>query len=412
MRNLEVNGGRLWQSLMELAEIGATPAGGVCRLALTDVDKAGRDLFVAWCERAGCEVRVDQVGNIFARRDGTDPSRAPVMTGSHLDTQPTGGKFDGAYGVLAGLELIRTLNDYGIETQAPVEIVAWTNEEGSRFAPAMMASGVYGGAFSTEEVLDKTDQDGLRFGDELERIGYAGEHPVGFNQPGAYFEAHIEQGPILEAEEKTVGVVTDAQGQRWYEIEVTGFEAHAGPTPMPSRQDALVGASRMVDLVNRIGFDFAPNACATVGWMDVQPNSRNTIPGKVRFSVDFRHPDETTLRAMHERLIAECETIAQASQVSVDIEQIWHFPATPFDTGLVNAVRLAAEHGGYPHRDIVSGAGHDACYVARVAPTAMIFVPCEGGVSHNEIENAAPEDLTAGTQVLLDAVLATAGGTS
>jgi N-carbamoyl-L-amino-acid hydrolase len=410
MRNLEVTGARLWRSLMELAEIGATPAGGVCRLALTDDDKAGRDLFVAWCERAGCEVRIDQVGNIFARRAGTDPARASVMTGSHLDSQPTGGKFDGAYGVLAGLELIRTLNDFGIETAAPIEVVAWTNEEGSRFAPAMMASGVYGGAFTTEEVLNKTDNDGLQFGDELERIGYAGEHPVGFNQPAAYFEAHIEQGPILEAEEKTIGVVTDAQGQRWYEIEVTGFEAHAGPTPMPRRRDALVGAARMVDLVNRIGFEFAPNACATVGWLDVRPNSRNTIPGKVRFSVDFRHPDEGTLHTMHERLIAQCQAIATASQVEVNVEQIWHFPATPFNADLVDAVRTAAANGGYPHRDIVSGAGHDACYVARVAPTAMVFVPCEDGISHNEIESATPEDLAAGAQVLLDSILATAGG--
>lgn len=412
MKNLEVNGDRLWASLMELAEIGGTPAGGVCRLALTDLDKAGRDCFVSWCKSADCEIRVDELGNIFARRPGTDPRRPPVMTGSHLDTQPTGGKFDGAYGVLAGLELVRTLNDYKIATEAPIEVVVWTNEEGSRFAPAMMASGAYGGAFSVSDVLDKRDDEGLRFGDELQRIGYAGEHALGFNRPSAYIEAHIEQGPILESEEKTIGVVTGAQGQRWYEVLVTGFEAHAGPTPMPLRRDALVGAARMVDLVNQIGFELSPHACATVGWLNVYPNSRNTVPGRVSFSVDFRHPDELTLATMDGQLRAGFGEIADRSNVEAVVDQIWHFPAIPFDADLVNAIRVAAEESGYTHRDIVSGAGHDACYVSAVAPTAMIFVPCEGGVSHNEIENASPHDIGAGAQVLFDAILARAGRTS
>ena len=408
MDNLKINSDRLWGSLMALSEIGKTDKGGVCRIALTDVDKAGRDLFVEWCEAAGCEVSVDQVGNIFARRAGRNAARSAVLTGSHLDTQPTGGKFDGAYGVLAGLELIRTLNDYGFETDAPIEVVAWTNEEGSRFAPAMMASGVYGGAFELATVLDKTDTEGKRFGDELTRIGYAGERTVGADIPTAYFEAHIEQGPILEAEQKTIGVVTDAQGQRWYEIEVRGFEAHAGPTPMARRQDALVGAARMVDLVNRIGFDFHPNACATVGMLKVSPNSRNTIPGHVFFTVDFRHPDEGVLAKMDDMLRAQCQAIAEQTKVKVAIEQIWHFPATPFDAELVARVRAAAQTSGFGYRDMVSGAGHDACYVARVAPTAIVFVPCEDGISHNEIENATPTDLAAGCQVLLDAVIATA----
>lgn len=407
MDNLKINQQRLWDSLMSMAEIGATENGGVCRIALTDVDRAGRDRFVEWCEAAGCEVTVDKVGNIFARRPGRDLERAPILTGSHLDSQPTGGKFDGAYGVLAGLELIRTLNDYGFETEAPIEVVAWTNEEGSRFAPAMMASGVYAGEFSLDEVLAKTDPDGKSFGDELARIGYDGERDIGADRPRAYFEAHIEQGPILEAQEKTIGVVTDAQGQRWYEVNVRGFEAHAGPTPMPTRRDALVGAAEMVGAVNRIGLERGPHACATVGMLDVRPNSRNTIPGHVFFTIDFRHPNEATLAEMDQVLRAECDAIAARLNLEVDVEQIWHFPATPFDPVCVSAVRAAAEKG-YPHRDMVSGAGHDACYVAKVAPTGMIFVPCEGGVSHNEIENATASDLAAGAQVLLDAVVALA----
>ncbi len=405
MDNLKINGDRLWASLMELAEIGATEKGGVCRLALTDLDREGRDLFVRWCEEAGCSVAVDQVGNIFARRPGRSPDRDPVMTGSHLDSQPTGGKFDGAYGVLAGLELIRTLNDYDYETDAPIEVVAWTNEEGSRFAPAMMASGAFGGVFDLDFVLSRADPDGKTFGDELARIGYAGEEPVGEHAVGAYLEAHIEQGPILEAEKKTVGVVTGAQGQRWYEITVTGMEAHAGPTPMRRRRDALVGASRMVDAVNRIGLAHQPNACSTVGMLVVSPNSRNTIPGRVFFTVDFRHPVEENLARMDADLKAACESIAGEIGLELDLQQIWHFPATPFDEACVAAVREAAEEGGFEHMDIVSGAGHDACYVARVAPTGMVFVPCEDGISHNEIENATPEDLAAGCQTLLDAMV-------
>ena len=405
MNNLKINGDRLWASLMELAEIGATEKGGVCRIALTDLDREGRDLFVRWCEEAGCSVTVDQVGNIFARRAGRNPDRAPIVTGSHLDSQPTGGKFDGAYGVLAGLELIRTLNDYGYETDAPVEVVAWTNEEGSRFAPAMMASGAFGGAFDLDFVLSRTDVDGKTFGEELARIGYAGKEPVGEHAVGAYLEAHIEQGPILEAEKKTVGVVTGAQGQRWYEITVTGMEAHAGPTPMPRRRDALVGASRMVDAVNRIGLTNQPNACSTVGMLEVSPNSRNTIPGRVFFTVDFRHPVEEALTVMDAELREVCASIADEIGLDLVLRQIWHFPAIPFDPRCVAAVREAAAEGGFEHMDIVSGAGHDACYVARVAPTGMIFVPCEDGISHNEIENAEPDDLAAGCQTLLDAMV-------
>ena len=405
MENLKVNEQRLWKSLMEMAEIGATEKGGVCRLALTDLDRESRDLFVRWCEAAGCTVRVDQIGNIFARRAGQDPNLPPILTGSHLDSQPTGGKFDGAYGVLAGLEVIRTLNEAHFETKAPIEVVVWTNEEGSRFAPATMASGVFAGEFSLDEVLAKVDEEGHILGEELARIGYSGTEPVGSTAVGAYFEAHIEQGPILEAEGKTIGVVTGAQGQRWYEITVIGQDAHAGPTPMSRRKDALVGAARIVDAVNHIGHAHAPDACATVGLLSVKPNSRNTIPGEVFFTVDFRHPDEQTLKTMHDELQQAIRTIADTLHLSWEANLIWHFPAAPFNPQCVDAVRRAAQTSAYPHRDIVSGAGHDACYVARVAPTGMIFVPCKDGISHNETESATSSDLGAGCQTLLRALL-------
>jgi N-carbamoyl-L-amino-acid hydrolase len=406
MENFTINGDRLWASLMELAQIGATPKGGVCRLALTDLDRQARDLFVRWCEDAGCTVSVDGVGNIFARRPGRDNSLPPISTGSHIDSQPTGGKFDGAYGVMAGLEVIRTLNDHKHQTDAPIELVVWTNEEGSRFSPAMMGSGAYAGIFPLDEVLAKADVEGKTFGTELKRIGYAGPKPVSAHKMGAYFEAHIEQGPILEAEEKTIGIVTGAQGQRWYEITVTGQDAHAGPTPMPRRKDALVGAARMIDAVNKIGHAHPPYACATVGFVQVSPNSRNVIPGKVFFTVDFRHPRNETLTAMDTELRAACAEIAKAAKVEVEVKEFWHFAPTPFDEKCVAAVREGATRYGYKHMDIISGAGHDAVYVAKVAPTGMIFVPCDDGISHNEIENAKPDHLEAGCNVLLRAMLA------
>src|SRR2546421_5457886 len=315
MRNLTINGERLWSSLVELARIGATEKGGVCRLAASDLDGEARRLFIRWCEEAGCTVTVDGIGNIFARRPGRDPDLPPVVTGSHLDTQPTGGRFDGAYGVMAGLELVRTLNDLGYETEAPIEIVAWTNEEGSRFSPAMVGAGPFTGVFEREAALATRDNNapGLTLGGELERIGFAGPAPVGGREVAAYFEAHIEQGPILEAAGLPIGVVTGAQGQRWYEIIVMGQEAHAGPTPMPRRRDALVGAARMIDAVNQIGHRFAPHACATVGFVQVSPNSRNTIPGRVFFTVDFRHPVDETLTTMNDELKATCARIAEAA---------------------------------------------------------------------------------------------------
>jgi N-carbamoyl-L-amino-acid hydrolase len=407
MRNLTVNGERLWASLMELAKIGATAKGGVCRLAASDLDAEARRLFIRWCEEAGCKVAVDRIGNIFARRAGRNPALPPIITGSHLDTQPTGGKFDGAYGVMAGLEVVRTLNDLDYQTEAPIEIVAWTNEEGSRFSPAMVGSGAFAGVCDLDEALATRDNNApdLTLGAELERIGFAGQAPVGERPVTAYFEAHIEQGPILEAAGLPIGVVTGAQGQRWYEVTVTGQEAHAGPTPMLRRRDALVGAARMIDAVNRIGHAHAPSACATVGFAQVSPNSRNTIPGRVFFTVDFRHPDNGVLTVMDEELRAACAEAAATQQLECSVKEFWYFPPTPFDARMVGAVREAAKAQDLPHRDIVSGAGHDAVYMARVAPTAMIFVPCVGGISHNEIEDAQPGDLTAGCAVLLNAIL-------
>jgi len=403
--NLRVNGQRLWDSLMEMAQIGATEKGGVCRLALTDLDRESRDLFSKWCVDAGCTIRVDKMGNMFARRPGKNNDLPPIMTGSHLDSQPTGGKYDGVYGVLAGLEVVRTLNDLNLETEAPVEVAVWTNEEGSRFAPAMVASGVFAGVFDLEYGLSRADLDGKTMGEELERIGYAGDDDVGGRDVGAYFEAHIEQGPILEDEEKTVGVVTGAQGQRWYEVTLTGQEAHAGPTPMHTRRDALVGASRIVTEVNRIGLENQPYACATVGLMQVTPNSRNVIPGSVFFAVDFRHPTDEVLSKMDAELREVADTIAKDIGLEMVFEEIWYSPPVAFNEDCVSAVRSAAESSGIPHMDIVSGAGHDACYVARVAPTAMIFTPCLNGISHNEIESAEPDDLEAGCNVLLQAMI-------
>ena len=409
MENLTIDGKRLWDSLMEMARIGATEKGGVCRLALTDLDRESRELFVRWAEAAGCTTGFDAMGNLFARRPGRDPDKAPVMTGSHLDSQPTGGKFDGAYGVLAGLEVLRSLNDHGIETEAPVEVVVWTNEEGSRFAPAMIGSGAFAGVFDLDYAQGRSDADGTTIGAELERIGYKGEG-CGDRPVGAYFEAHIEQGPILEAEEKTIGVVTGAQGQRWYEVTLTGQEAHAGPTPMARRKDALVGASRLVQAINQLGHDFQPDACTTVGMLQVHPNSRNVIPGSVWLTVDLRHPDDGRLAEMDRAFRQAAEAAAEAGGLDLAIEEIWHFGATPFDETCVSAVRAGAERYGHSHRDIVSGAGHDAVYMAKVAPTGMIFVPCEDGISHNEIENATPEHLTAGCEVLMHAIVETAGG--
>ena len=401
----KINGERIWDSLMQMAKIGATEKGGCCRLALTDLDKQGRDLFVQWCEQAGCTIKVDKMGNIFARRAGTEPDLPAVLTGSHLDTQPTGGRFDGVYGVLTGLEVIRTLNDMNIQTRHPIEACVWTNEEGSRFAPAMVASGVFGGVFDLDYGQSRADADGLTMGEELQRIGYAGKEEVGGRDVHAYFEAHIEQGPILEAEEKTIGVVTDAQGQRWYEMTLTGVESHAGPTPMNRRKDALLGAAQIVQLVNQVGLDNAPLACATVGMLDVYPNSRNVIPGQVALTIDFRHPDDDVLAKMDRQMREGVDKIVSSIGLECDLEQIFYYAPIAFEESCVNAVRAGCATHGYSSREIVSGAGHDACYLAGVAPTSMVFIPCIDGISHNEIEDVKPEWITAGANVVLSAIL-------
>ncbi len=400
---------RLWDSLMTLAKIGATDKGGVRRLALTELDGEARDLFVRWCEEAGCTVKVDAVGNIFARRAGQDDDLPPIVTGSHIDTQPSGGKFDGNYGVMAGLEVMRTLNEHRIRTRAPLEVAVWTNEEGSRFTPVMMGSGVFVGAFPLDTVLARADLDGVTVGEALKAIGYAGPEPVGGRPIGAYFEAHIEQGPVLEDEDKVLGVVVGALGLRWYDVVVTGQDAHAGPTPMRLRKDALLAASRIVAEINAIAQRYQPNGRGTVGFLQAKPNSRNVIPGEVRFSVDLRHADDGDLERMEQEMRVACDRLARDAQCTANVDRVASYAACKFDETCVAQVRKGAQAAGLSHMDIVSGAGHDAVYMARVCPTSMIFVPCEGGISHNEIENARPEHLAAGCNVLLHAMIERAG---
>ena len=401
-----INGERLWASLMELAKLGATVKGGVCRLALTDLDRQARDIFVRWCEDAGCTISVDAVGNIFARRPGLSPDLPSVMTGSHIDTQPTGGKFDGCFGVLAGVEVLRTLNDLNIQTQAPIEVVVWTNEEGSRFAPCMMGSGVFAEKFTLEETLAKTDAQGITVGEALNAIGYAGSRKVSGHPVGAYFEAHIEQGPILEDERKTIGVVLGALGQKWFDLNLRGVEAHAGPTPMHLRKDALVGAAAVVAAVNKAALGHQPHACGTVGCLQAYPGSRNVIPGEVRMTLDFRHLQPERLDSMISEVREVIEATCAKHGLSFELTPTADFPPLYFNPDCVNAVRNAASELGLSHMDIVSGAGHDAIFLAELGPAGMIFVPCEGGISHNEIENADPKDLAAGCAVLLKAMLA------
>jgi N-carbamoyl-L-amino-acid hydrolase len=402
---LRIDADRLWSTIMETARIGGTEKGGVRRLTLTDLDRQVRDWFIAACKQAGCSVVIDDMGNIFARRPGRDNLHPPVAIGSHLDTQPSGGKFDGILGVLAGLEVLRTLNDRGIETHAPIEVIDWTNEEGSRFAPAMLSSGVFTGVITKDYAYACQDREGKRFGDELVRIGYQGAVPCGDHELAAHFELHIEQGPILEAEGKTIGIVTGAQGVRWYEVTVTGTDSHAGSTPMSMRRDALLATARMIQAVNAIALAHAPDGVGTVGLIEARPNSRNVIPGETFFTVDFRHPTEPVLEAMQQEAEAALRRIAVESGVSVAIERVWSAAPVQFHADCIAAVARAAERLGYKSREIVSGAGHDSVYVARVAPTSMIFIPCEKGISHNELEKTEPEQAAAGANVLLHAVL-------
>lgn len=406
--NLRINGARLWDSIMEMARIGPGVRGGNNRQTLTDSDREGRLLFRSWCDAAGLTVGVDTMGTMFARREGTDPDALPVMAGSHLDTQPTGGKFDGVLGVLGALEVVRTLNDLGVRTRRPIEVVNWTNEEGTRFAPAMLASGVFAGVHAQDWAYARADADGRRFGDELARIGFAGDEPVGSRKLHAYYELHIEQGPILEDEGIDIGVVTQGQGLKWLQVTLTGKEAHTGSTPMRKRINAGLGAARVTALVDDIAWSHAPLAVGAIGQMNVYPNSRNIIPGKVVFTVDFRHPTREVIADMAAQLRAGVEKIAGDIGLGWEIEEVGAFDPVAFDETLLSRVRNAAGRLGYSHRDIVSGAGHDACWINRIAPAAMIFCPCVDGLSHNEDETITPQWATAGTDVLLHAVLETA----
>ena len=407
--SLRVDGDRLWDALMELAAIGATPKGGVCRLALTELDRQGRDLVLKWAREAGMSVTIDKIGNGFMRRAGRNDALPPVMTGSHIDTQPTGGKFDGNYGVLAGLEVVRTLNDHGIQTEAPIEVAFWTNEEGSRFVPVMMGSGVFAKAFTLEKAYAAVDAEGKRVKDELERIGYIGTEEPGAHPIGAYFETHIEQGPVLEDHGKTIGVVSGVLGIKWYDCTVTGMEAHAGPTPMALRRDALQVAAALMQEVVAVAHRHPPHGRGTVGMVQVHPNSRNVIPGRVKFSIDLRNATDALVDSMDSDIRGVAARLSAASGLPIEIEQVSHYPAQVFHAECVEAVARASEKLGYSNMPAVSGAGHDAVYVARLAPSGMIFIPCKDGISHNEIEDAKPEHITAGCNVLLHAMLERAG---
>ena len=406
--NLKINGDRLWDSLMEMAKIGPGVAGGNNRQTVTDEDGEGRALFQTWCEEVGCTMGLDTMGNMFAEYPGTDPDALPVYMGSHLDTQPTGGKYDGVLGVLGGLEVLRTIKDLGIKTKHPIVVTNWTNEEGTRYAPAMLSSGVFAGIHTEEWAYDREDAEGLKFGDELKRIGWRGDEPVGGRKMHAMFELHIEQGPILEAEGKDIGVVTHGQGLSWTQVTIEGKDSHTGSTPMPMRKNAGLGMAKVLQKVDEIAWSHAPHAVGAAGHIDVYPNSRNVIPGKVVFTVDFRSPDLSVIEDMEARLRVEGQKIADDMGLTIAFEKVGGFDPVAFDETCVTAVRNAAERLGYSHRDLISGAGHDACWINQVAPTAMIMCPCVDGLSHNEAEEISREWAAAGTDVMLHAVLETA----
>ena len=407
-KNLRIDGSRLWNSLMEMAKIGPGIAGGNNRQTLTDEDAKGRALFQSWCEAAGCSTGLDTMGNMFARREGTDPTALPVYVGSHLDTQPTGGRYDGVFGVLGGLEIIRTLNDMDIKTKHPIVATNWTNEEGTRYAPAMLSSGVFAGKYTEDWAKDRVDAEGKRFGDELKRIGWEGDEPVGQREMKAFFELHIEQGPILEAEGKDIGVVTHGQGLRWIECTVTGKESHTGSTPMLMRKNAGRGLALVTELVHEITMRNQPDAVGAIGHINVYPNSRNIIPGKAVFTVDMRTHLVDKLNDMADELMVRAPKLCKEIGTDFSCEIVGQFDPPTFDEACVSAIREAANRLGYSHMDIVSGAGHDACWINDVAPTAMVMCPCVDGLSHNEAEEISPEWATAGTNVLFHAVVETA----
>ena len=406
--NFKINGDRLWETIMDMAKIGPGIAGGNNRQTLTDEDAKGRALFQKWCDEANLSMGIDKMGTMFARREGTDPDALPVYVGSHLDTQPTGGKYDGILGVLGGLELIRSLDDMNIKTKHPIVLVNWTNEEGTRFAPPMMASGVFAGVHTLDWAYAKEDSDGKKFGDELKRIGWIGDEEVGSRKMKAFFELHIEQGPILESEGKDIGVVSRGQGLNWLQVTLTGRESHTGSTPMPMRRNAGLGMAKITSLVHEIAMSHQPDAVGAVGHCDVYPNSRNIIPGKVVFTIDFRSPSFDTQDDMERRLHEGAKEICNNLDLELEIEKVGHFDPVTFDEGCVSTIRRAAERLGYSHRDIISGAGHDACWINKVAPTAMVMCPCVDGLSHNEAEDISQDWAVAGSNVLFHAVLETA----
>ena len=403
--NININEDRLWKSLNEMATIGATPKGGVNRQTLTDLDKKSRDLFIKWCKEENLSIKIDQIGNIFARRNGKNNKLAPVMSGSHLDTQPTGGKYDGALGVLSALEVIKVLNENNYTTEAPIEIVVWTNEEGCRFPPAMTGSAVFSGQHQLKEALNIKDPEGLKLGDELKRINYNGKTKCAPKPIGGFIEIHIEQGPILEMENKNIGIVAGAQAQKWYEVEIIGMEAHAGPTPMNIRKDALIGASKIVLLVNSIGNKFQPGGCATCGVIEIKSPSRNVIPGQCFLTIDFRHPDDEILKKMNEILKKEIKNISNETNLIINIKQILELKSNIFDKKINKIIKNVTNKLGYSSREIVSGAGHDAVNINYIAPTSMIFIPCIDGISHNESENVLKDDVTRGAEVLLHSII-------
>ncbi len=405
MQNLSVNAERFWASMMETAKIGGTEKGGLNRLTLSDEDRQVRDWFARACESIGCTVTVDDMGNIFAWKQGKNNSLPPIAMGSHLDTQPAGGKFDGVIGVLSGLEVLHTLHDVDYTTNAPLEVINWTNEEGIRFSPPIVGSGVFAGAIEKDAAYAGRDNAGKVFVEELKRIGYQGQSRCGDRKLGAYFELCIEEGLVQEPGNNIIGVLTGIQGERWYEATVIGRESHAGSTPMPVRRDAMLACARIVEMVNKIALDHAPSAVSTVGRVVVKPNSPNVIPGSAYFTVDLRHPDDEVSLLMDKQLRAVIREVKADMDVPIELNDVWSTPSTKFDERCVNIIRSTAESLNYQHRAIISGSGHDAGYISRVAPTAMIAIPCKDGISHSEMEEISPEQAAAGTNVLLQSIL-------
>ena len=404
----KINDIRLWRMLMDMAKIGPGVAGGNNRQTLTDADAAGRTLFKGWCEAAGMTVCADKMGNMFAMRSGEDADSLPVYVGSHLDTQPTGGKFDGVLGVLAGLEIVQSLNDFAAKTRRPIVVVNWSNEEGVRFAPPMLGSGVFSGAHDLQWAYTREDAAHKTFGEELVRIGWRGDEEIGARQMRAYFELHIEQGPVLETEGIDIGAVTRGQGMYWLEFTIVGKESHAGSTPMDMRADAGLGMARIILAIDEVARAHAPWAVATVGHCEVFPKSRNIIAGKSVLTADFRHPEQSVLNRMKKEIVSRAEAVADEGGLQISVREIGRYDSAEFDSDCVNAVRAAAARLGYSCRDLVSGAGHDAFWISRIAPTAMVMCPCVGGLSHNEAEDISPEWAAAGANVLFHAVVQTA----